>query len=146
MGQKRQSTARYASEHFPLRPGSRTCTWLHNASRWSVSRAGIRSTSGTVVGRRWGCGRAPYDCIQACSHPGECHALCLCTLKEKDKIYICGMGTHRNNHMSFVYRVNAPEQPQSLYVNLTLWRARGANQRPQALLHIGAHRTTQLCR
>ena len=29
-----------------------------------------------------------------------------------------------------------------LYVNLTLWRARGANQRPYALLHTGARRAT----
>ena len=29
-----------------------------------------------------------------------------------------------------------------LYVNLILWQARGANQQPYALLHIGARRAT----
>ena len=45
----------------------------------------------------------------------------------------------------FVSYSKAPKQPQSsanLYVNLTLWQTRGSNQRPYALLHIGACRAT----
>ena len=62
------------------------------------------------------------------------------TIKNKDKDPFIGP-------QEFVVGYSkAPEQPQSsarhVYVILTLWGGRGANQPPYALQHIGARRAT----